>query len=97
MPKHSRKLLEQADSVIAKAIIKQEVGPTAIYEYSYSLGDSIDIAYSVMTNNGQFFRIKGTSRWLSNEQVDIGNQTVPFTDYRFKESPNGVTLNRSKS
>ena len=96
MPKQSRKLLEQVDVCLSKATIKQEVIPNLRYESSYSIGDVVEIAYSIMTPSGQHYRIKGTSRWLSSEQVDLETQSVPFTDYRFKESPNSAILNKGK-
>lgn len=97
MPKQSKKLLEQQDSLLVKVTIKKEVIPNFRYESSYSIGEVVGIAYSVMTKVGQHYRIKGSSRWLSSEEVDVGNQSVPFTDYRFKESPNGgIVVNKSK-
>lgn len=91
-----KSLLNQTDSTVAILLAKRTISPSLRYESSYSIGDKIEIAYSVMTPAGQFYRIKGSSRWLSNDDVELNNLIVPFVDYRFKESENGVILNKNK-
>jgi hypothetical protein len=94
--KKSNFVLDQSDLTIATVLAKRNIEATLRFESSYSIGDSIDIAYSVMTPSGPFYRVKGTTRWLSNEDVDLNNQTVPFTDYRFKDSTSSAILVKNK-
>ena len=94
--KKSNQLLDKCDLTIATVLAKRNIGATLRFETSYSPGDSIDIAYSVMTPGGPFYRVKGTSRWLSNEDVELNNQEVPFTDYRFKDSTSSAILYKNK-
>jgi hypothetical protein len=94
--KKSNQLLDKCDLTIATVLAKRNIGATLRFESSYSPGDSIDIAYSVMTPGGPFYRVKGTSRWLSNEDVELNNQEVPFTDYRFKDSTSSAILYKNK-
>jgi hypothetical protein len=87
-----KELLGKPDQFIGVVLAKHNIQSTVRHQSMYVSGDSINIAYSVMTPCGQFYRVMGSSRWLSSEDVEDFNKNISFVDYRFKPTQKDVII-----
>lgn len=85
MPK-TKNLFKTADTTIAVGSIKRFVPATINHNETWSRGDHVDIAKAVNTPAGIRFRVKGTTRWLSEADIKISGTITPISDYRFKSA-----------